>query len=401
MDFNYVAYGQDKRLVKGKIPATSLEAAQRLLSHSGYQILSIKPITPFFSTSGSFNFSKVKPREVILFSRQLALLLESGTDIVTSLELLQEQTTNKLFREIIGEIVNDIRGGSSLSLAMSKHPKAFPPLYHRVIAAGEQGGSLEVVLRNLANFVQRNVETEKKIKSALTYPSVVAVVGILVLLLMVTFVLPAFTSLYSQMGTELPAATRILIGISDFFGAWGLYVTGIFIATIAGLVIYLRTPAGRYQRDRIALKLPIIGRILLLSELSRACQTMSLLFKAGLPLPEIMNQTTAAANNKLISNALAEVQHDLIRGEGLSRPMTKNPLFLPMMVQMVSVGEETGKLDDTLATVSATYDTEADDRISSAIGMIQPVMTIAIGLIVGFIAVALVSSMYSLYGQIG
>ncbi|PKH45157.1 pilus assembly protein, partial [Dehalococcoides mccartyi] len=247
----------------------------------------------------------------------------------------------------------------------------------------------------------RNVETEKKVKSALTYPGVVAVVGILVLLLMVTFVLPAFTSLYSQMGTELPTPTRILIGLSDFFESWGLYVIGIFIIAVTALVIYMRTPMGRYHRDRIALKLPVIGRILLLSELSRACQTMSLLFKAGLPLPEIMNQATAAANNKLISNALADVQHDLIRGEGLSRPMTKNPLFLPMMVQMVSVGEETGKLDDTLATVSATYDTETDDRISAAIGMIQPVMTIAIGLVVGFIAVALVSSMYSLYGQIG
>ena len=398
MEYSYVAYAQDRRLIKGRVNAVSPEAAGRQLARSGYQVLSLKLFTPFVGGS-RFGRARVKPSEIILFSRQMALLLESGTDIVTSLELLEQQTTNSGFKKTIAEIVSDIRSGSSLSMALSRHPRVFPQLYHRVISAGEQGGSLEVVLRSMADFTQRSAETEKKVRGALTYPAIVLVVATLVVLLLVTFVLPSFTSLYTQLGANLPATTKILVSITDFFFKWGIFVIAGFIGIVTVLVLYFRTPQGKYTRDKAALRLPVLGRIVLLSELSRACQTMSLLFKAGLPLPEIMTQATRAANNKLVADALAAVQHDLIRGEGLSRPMAKSSLFLPLMVQMVHVGEETGRLDDTLATVARTYDTETDDRITSAVGLIQPVMTIVIGIVVAFIAVAMLSSMYSVYGQ--
>lgn len=401
MDYHYVAYTEDKRLVKGKLSATSEEAAVNLLSYGGYQVVSLKSVTPFFNTEKLVaRFSRVKPREIIMFSRQLALLLESGTDIVTSLELLQSQVTNRTLKRVIGEVASDIRGGSSLSVALGNHARAFPEIYHRTIAAGEQGGNLEIVLRQMADYLERGVTTEKKIKNALTYPFIVVIVAIVVISILVTFVLPTFTSLFTAFGAELPLPTRVLIGITDWLNRYGLYLTAVIAVAVGLGGVYIKTPAGKYQWDKLSLSLPIVGRINLLSQLSRCCRTMALLFRVGLPLPEIMTLTIHGSNNKAMVEALTGVQQELIRGEGLSQPMARRKLFLPLMVQMVGVGEETGNLDNTLATVAESYEVEADDRSSSAVGLIQPAMTIIIALVVAFIAIALISAMYGIYGQV-
>ena len=401
MEYAYVAYTEDRKLVKGKLSATGEEAATNLLSYGGYQVVSLKQVIPFFNTEKlAAAFSKIKPREIIMFSRQFALLLEAGTDIVTSLELLQSQVTNRTLKKIIGDVAAGIRGGTSLSAALSKHPRAFSSIYHRAISAGEQGGNLEVVLRQMADYMERAVDTEKKIKSALTYPIIVSIVALVVIAILVTFVLPTFVSLFTSFGADLPLATRMLIALTEWLGQYGAYLMGV-IAVVAVLGFgYIRTPAGKYQRDKLSLKLPVLGRIFLLNELSRCCRTISLLFRVGLPLPEIIAMAIHGTNNKAMVEVLTEVQRELIRGEGLARPMAKSSLFLPLMVQMVGVGEETGNLDNTLATVAQSYEIESDDLTSAAVGLIQPAMMIIIGLIVGFIAIALFSAMYGVYGQV-
>ncbi len=402
MDFLYVAYTEDRRLVKGKLSATSEEVAADLLSYGGYQVVSLKSVVPFFDKEKLLaRFSRIKPREIIMFSRQLALLLESGTDIVTSLELLQSQITNRTLKRIIGEVASDIRGGSSVSTALSKHPRAFSQMYHRAVAAGEQGGNLEIVLRQMADYIERGATTEKKIKSALTYPLIVTVVAIIVIAILVTFVLPAFTDLFTAFGAELPLATRMLIAITDWLGRYGLYFIVVMLLAAGVGWVYIKTPAGKYQWDKLSLHLPVVGRILLLSELSRSCRTMALLFRVGLPLPEILALAIHSSSNRAMVEALTGVQQELIRGEGLSRPMAKRKLFLPLMVQMVGVGEETGNLDNTLATVAQSYEIEGDDRTSAAVGLIMPAMIIIIGSIVAFVAISLVSAMYGVYGQVG
>jgi type IV pilus assembly protein PilC len=401
MEFKYVAYTEDKRLVKGKLSATSEEAALNLLSYGGYQTVSLKEVVPFLNMQKlAARFTRVKPREIIMFSRQLALLLESGTDIVTSLELLQSQVTNRTLQIVLGEVASDIRGGSSLSAALSKHPRAFPELYARTLAAGEQAGNLEIVLRQMADYLERSASTEKRIKNALTYPVIVAIIAFVVISVLITFVLPAFTGLYRSLGADLPATTRLLISLSDWLIDYGVFLLlGIVAVVIVGY-LYVRTPTGKFQLDKLLLTMPIIGRINLLSELSRCCRTIALLFKVGLPLPEVMLQAVHGTNNKVIQKALTEVQQELIRGEGLSKPMAKRKVFLPLMVQMTSVGEETGHLDTTLSTVAQTYEVEADDRTSSAVGLIQPTITVIIGIVIAFIAISLVSAMYSIYGQV-
>ena len=234
----------------------------------------------------------------------------------------------------------------------------------------------------------------------MTLPLITAFIAIAVIGILVTFVLPTFVSLFTAFGAELPLPTRILIAGTDWLNQYGLYFM-VVIIMVAGLgFLYIKTPVGKYRWDKLSLTLPVMGRIYLLNELSRASRTMALLFKVGLPLPEIMAMAIHGTSNKAMIEVLTGVQQELIRGEGLSRPMAKRGLFLPLMVQLVGVVEETGNLDNTLTTVAQSYEAESDDRTSAAVGLIQPVMTIVIGLVVGFIAIALFSAMYGVYGQV-
>jgi type IV pilus assembly protein PilC len=396
MEFSYVAYTADRRLVKGKLNATNEEAATDLLSYGGYQVVSLKEEVRFFNKEKLLSrFYRIKTQEVIMFSRQLALLLESGTDIVTGLELLQDQMTNRNFSNIIGEVASDIRGGAAMSSAMSKHPRAFSQMYYRAIAAGEQGGNLEIVLRQMADFLERQLLVQKKVKNALTYPIIVGIVAIGVVIVLATTVLPAFVGLYESMGSDPPAITKMFLSLASFLTSYGIYLLIGLIILVALLYSYIRTPNGKYQWDKLSLRLPIVGRINQLTELARICRTIALLFKVGLPLPEILALAINASDNKIVADNLTEVQQELIRGEGLSRPMNRRKIFLPLMVQMVKVGEETGALDNTVSTVAESFEVEADDKTTAAVNLIQPVMTIMVGLVIAFVALSLVQTMYS------
>jgi len=401
MEFAYTAYTEDKRLVKGKVSAISEEAAAELLGYGGYKVVSLKSSLSLLNTEKLMaRFSSIKAHEVVMFSRQFALLLESGTDIVTALDLLQGQITNKTLQKIVGEISSDIRGGSSLSKALSKHPRAFSPMYSQAVAAGEQGGNLEIVLRQMADYMERVVVTEKRIKSALTYPVVVVIVAIVVIAIMVTRVFPSFINLYTQLGAELPPLMKGMMAFTNWTNHYGLFVLAGLVALVAVIYVYRRTPAGRYRWDGMMLQLPIFGRIIQLSELSRCCRTMSLLIKVGLPLPEVMAATNRGITNKVMAESMGRVQQKLIRGEGLSRPMAGEKLIVPLMAQMVGVGEETGNLENTLATVAESLETESADKTNAAVAMIQPVITIILGLVVAIIVLTMFTGLYSVYSQV-
>jgi len=402
MEYAYVAYTESKKLVKGKITAANDEMAMSILGYGGYEVVKLKPAGAFSTTGklGAF-FAKLKPHEVVMFSRQLALLLESGTDIVTSIELLKDQTSNSIMRKALEEVITDIRGGSSLSNALLKHPRVFPKVYCQAIASGEQGGSLETVLRQMADYIERAAVAQKKIKSALTYPILVIVVAFVVVVLLVAFVLPSFVGLYEAFGANVPAMTKMLIGTMKWVTRYGLYVMGGLLVVAGIIYAWARTPAGRFQVDAIMLRFPVLGRIILLQELARCCRTISLLFKVGVPIPEIMNMVVQGTGNRVVKGNLEEVREELIRGEGMFKPMQKRPIFLPLMVQMTGVGEETGNLDNTLATVARAYEEDADDKTTAAIALIQPIITVVIGVVIMLIAVSLFSAMYGIYGQTG
>jgi len=227
VDYYYIAYTKERKLVKGKIAADNEQAAASLLNYAGYQIINLKVLTPAVNLGKLLRFSftpQVQKQELVMFSRQLALLIESGIGIVRALELLQMQMNNRVLRDVITVVIDDIRDGKSLSAALSKHTKIFPKMYYRAIAAGEQSGDLGIILRQMASFLERSAETSKKLKGAMTYPAIVLVVAVIVIVILLTFVLPTFANLFSNFGVALPIMTRILFAIGDWFKQFGVYL---------------------------------------------------------------------------------------------------------------------------------------------------------------------------------
>ena len=398
--FQYIAYNSSGEIVKGRLSASSEEAVSELLDHAGYRVINIKQLAPFLRFGKlQARLFRVKPAEMILFYRQLALLIESGLDIVTSLELLRSQASNRTLNGILGEVIGDLRNGSQLSGALSKHPKVFPQICCQSLHVGEETGNLEVMLRHIADYIEKGVITAKNLKSALMMPVITAFVAIGVIGVLVTIVLPAFSNLYSSLGAELPLMTRMLIGISSWLQSNGPFLMTVILVAAGLAFAYMRTKDGKYRWHKLLLRLPFLGRINHLNELARCCRSLSLLYRAGLPLTEIMPLVVQSTNNRVVAGALINVQQDMLKGEGLSYPMAKNSLFLPIMVQMVRVGEETGNLDATLLSVAQNYETEAEDKTRSLVGLVQPAMTLIIGGVVGLVALSLISAMYSIYGQ--
>jgi type IV pilus assembly protein PilC len=378
----------------------SEDAITDMLDYAGYRLINLKPYIPFLSLEKLKTFlSPVKPTDIILFYRQLALLLDSGVNIVTALGLLQEQISNHTLKKTVSEVVEDLRGGDQLSVAMGRHPGVFSQLSCRTLSIGEQTGALEDMLRQVADYMEKELTTRKGIKSALMYPVIAAIVTVVVVGVLMFFVLPAFNDLYGSIGAELPAITKLLMDLSVLLRNHALAILLLALIIVGSGMLYFRSVSGKYRLDAIMMRLPMIGRVRHLNELSRCCRSIALLFTAGLPLTEIMPMVIQGSNNRVMAQALNEVQTDMLKGEGLSKPMSRNPIFLPMMVQMVKVGEETGSLDTSLQAVASNYETEATDKTKSLIGLIQPVMTVAIAGIVGLIALSMVSAMYSMYGQ--
>jgi len=402
MDFEYLAYTKERQLLKGKISAISEEAAITTLGYSDLRVMSLKTVTPFFNVGRLTDaFTTIKPKEVVMFSKQLALLIEAGTDVVAALELLQGQITNRALQTMVKEVIVAVRGGAKLSQAMSRHPKAFSRLYCRTVAIGEETGNLEQVLRQMANYIEKEALAAKKVKSAMIYPIIVVLLVIMVVAVMVFFVMPNFMGLYGALGAELPMATRALLAISGFLLSYWWAILLAVLGVAAGLYAYIKTPAGRYWWDSFKLKMPLLGSVILFSELARYANTIATLFRAGVPLPEIMTLSIDNAQNKVIADALTTVRDEMLKGQGLSRPMSRNSIFPALIVQMAAVGEGTGNLDATMDTVAQSYEMEANDRTDALIAAITPATTVIMGGIVAFIALALVSAMYGVFGQMG
>lgn len=401
MDFQYVAYNQQKELIKGKVNAPSEAVALDLLGYGGLKILSLKEVKPLINMEKVRAASyKVSPREVVMFSRQMALMLESGFDIAASLDLLEEQIANRALKRAVNQIARDIRNGIKPSQAFAKHPIAFSPLYCRTIAIAEETGYMEKSLRQMADHIEKNANTASKVRGAFIYPIIVLVLAVLVIAVLVLFVVPSFETLYESLDTDLPLITRILLSVTGFLTDWGLYMLLGVVGVIVAVYLATRSDDGKFQRDKAILRLPMFGRLVILSELSRCAHTISTLFKAGVPLPEVITLAANSSTNKVVQRALTEVRQEMLQGNGLSRPMSERPVFLPLIVQMASVGENTGNLDSTMDTVAQSYDMEATERINTLTALITPATTLIMGGIVAFIAVALVSTMYGVMGAV-
>lgn len=398
--YRYVASTRQGKSVKGTVKATSEIAAERLIIAKGYNPEHVEVVPSMFSLEEALpSLFKVKPHDVIVFSRQLATLLKSGISLLPALEILRGQVgTGRVFSSVLGSIVNDIRAGSSFSQAISKHRRAFNDIYCRTIAVGEESGSLETVLHRMADYMERQGAMTQKIGKALTYPLIIMVVGVVVVILLITVVMPPLLGMFTAMNVELPLPTRILIGLTDFFknNKLQLLISG---AVLAAVVLWLlKQPTGRRLLDYLRLVTPVIGPPALMAELGRLARTMSVMVGAGLKLQDVMELLPRSTSNKVIQEALNRVHDALLLGDGLSEPMTREKILPPLLVQMVAVGEESNNLEFTMGVVADFYETTADERANAMVGLIGPASTIGIALLVGFIALSVLMPMYTLTG---
>jgi len=402
MTYLYRVYTLDKRIVQGTIDAASESMAEETLYRAGHQrVLSLEEVRPGLSLERLIpTLFGVKTQDVIDFSRQLATLIESGVTILTALQLLEGQASRAALQKVIAGLIEELRGGSSFSQALSKYPQAFSYSYCQVMKASEQAGNLEVGLRQVADYMEKQAATKKKVVRALTYPAMVLLMALGVCVLLITVVLPPLIGLFTSFGTELPWMTRLLIAVAGFLIDYQLYLLGGLFTLVILVVVYMRQPAGKLTMDRLMLKIPVISSITIQRNMRHFCQTTSMLLKAGLLLPQIMHIVTQTVGNRIIRQALGEVREKLVQGQGLSQPMATIELFPRLLVEMIVVGEKTGNLESTLASLADFYEERVSQRIDTLTSMIEPALTVVIGLVVAFIALSMITPLYSLMGSI-
>jgi len=403
MIFQFTAYTSDKRIVQGTIDAASEGIAEEALYQAGhYRILSLREIYPGLSLERLLpTFFAVRTQEVIDFSRQLATLIESSVTILTALELLKEQASKTTFKRAIAGLIEELRGGNSFSNALGKYPQLFSNTYCQVMKASEQAGNLEVGLRQVASYMEKQAVTKERIRRAMAYPVLVLLMAFGVCALLITVALPPLIGLFTSFGAELPWMTRLMINASNFLFNYKFYLLGGLFTLVILIFGYMRLPAGKLAMDQLMLKIPAIGSINIQRNMCHFCQITSMLLKAGLLLPQIMNIVIQTIGNRIIRQALKEVREKLVQGQGLSQPMTNIELFPRLLVEMVVVGEKTGNLDSTLATLADFYEERVNQRIDTLIAMIEPTLTIATGLVVAFIALSMIMPLYSILGSVG
>lgn len=400
MLYKYVAFAPSGEQVSGSVDAASEDIAERTLWDWQYKVVLIQPVKPRPTLDQVIpSLFGIKPREVINFSRHLATLVESGIPLLSAIELLQGQAKGP-FARVLGEIGRDLKNGSPFSTAVAQNHAVFPPIYSRLMEVGERTGSLETVLRRVAMHMEKEQAIVKRVRGAMAYPAFIVLLAIVVVSILVTTALPPLTSLFDEFNTTLPLPTRILMGVSSFATAYKIHMLVVAVIVLALATWYSRQPSGRRQLDYLLVRLPLIGMINIQSNVSRFSRTMAMLLRAGLPLTDIMELVLQTTQNQIIRDELSGVREELLRGEGLAKPFGRSRLFPSMLSQVVSVGEETSALDTNLDTLAEFYAAEVDERVGALTAMVQPAMTLGIGLVVAFIAISIIMPMYSIMGHI-
>lgn len=386
--------------MQGVLNVPSEGAAEEALWRSDYIIVSLKPTRPGADFAALMpTFFGVKTRDLIVFSRQLATLLESGITILAGIQMLAEECSSKPLKRALQEVSEDVQEGETLSNALRRHPQTFPPIYSRMIEIGERMGNMEAVLRQLATYMEKREALTRRLRGAMAYPAFVLSLAIGVVFLMINFTLPGIMGLFGEFEMELPITTRILIAVTDFSTTYRTHMVAGAAFLVTAVVLYLRTPIGQRQRDILLLKIPLIGAINIQSNVSQLCHTMSILLRAGLPVAEIMTLIVDTMGNVIIKEAVQRIRTEMLQGHGLSRPIREEKVFPSLLAQMVRVGEETGTLDSNLDTLAVFYEEEADRKINTLTGMMEPALMLFVGGMVGFLAVSVILPMYSLMGS--
>ncbi len=387
--FKYVAKDQNAQTINGKISAESQAAVIEELRKRKLVIISVKQLKETAKGGKGLLAKKVKIDDLVIFSRQLATMVDAGIPLMQSLDALQEQIENPAFKKIIVGIRDDIEVGSSLSQAFGKYPQVFDTLYINMVKAGESSGMLNIILERISNYLEKSISLKRKIKSAMIYPSIVISMAVIITTFLLVKVVPTFKNIFDMLGHELPLPTQILIMISDVLRKGLIYVVGtLFFGSII-INRYINSEKGRLNIDRLKLRLPVLGSLFRKVSVSRFSRTLSTLIQSGVPILASLEIVGRTSGNKVIEIAVNNVRSNVREGESISAPLIKSGAFPPMVTRMIAVGEQTGELEKMLTKIADFYDEQVDVAVAGLTSMIEPLIIAFLGVVVGGIVVAL------------
>jgi len=342
----------------------------------------------------------IKPKDVAIFTRQFSVMIDAGLPLVQCLEILGTQHDNPGFQKVLLQVRQDVEGGSSLADAMKKHPKVFDDLFTNMIAAGEAGGILDTILKRLATYIEKSVKLKSQVKSALVYPAAVISIAILVVGVILWKVIPTFAALFAGLGAQLPLPTRIVIGLSNWLVR--LMIPLVIVAAVGTFFLkrYYETHNGRRVIDRLMLRLPVIGLILRKIAVARFCRTLSTLISSGVPILDGLEITARTSGNAIVEDAIMETRKSVEGGQSLAAPLKQTDVFPPMVVQMISVGEQTGALDTMLSKIADFYEDEVDTAVANLMTLMEPILILFLGVVVGGIVISMYLPIFSLIQQL-
>lgn len=401
MRFKYLAYNSAGEETTGIVEADSQESAEETLWKSNLTISRISKEASSFALDEILpTIFGVKRQDLVTFSRDMASLIGSGIPLLQALRMLREQAGKASLKRVLGEILNSLEAGNSFSQACAKYTAIFPPLYLRLIEIGEEIGSLELVFRQITSHYEKELALQARIRGALTYPIMVMLLAVSSILVMVNFVVPAMMGLFTEFKAQLPLVTRILIVVAGVLKTYGPQVTFGIILVAVLTYLYLKTPTGNRRKDYLIMRIPVIGTILRKLNIGRIARTMVIMQRAGVPLTEILKVLVQTTQNIAFKEGLITVEKEIRQGRLLSQAFASHPLFTPLLVQMISVGEQTGRLETNMETLANYYEQETDRAINRATELIEPILILSAGGLVGFIAVSIITPMYGIINQI-
>src|SRR6266852_1993563 len=387
--FEYTARNAaNGQIQKGQLDVPSPAEVNNYLRKNRLILVSVReaPKQIKFSMPGG---QRIKTRDIVIFTRQFATMINAGLPLVQSLNILAAQTENKTLAEVTRAVVYDVESGNTLADAFSKHPRAFSALYVNMVAAGEAGGILDTILLRLATFLEKNDALVRKVKGAMIYPAVIMSVAAIAVVVLLIFVIPVFAGMFASAGQALPLPTRIVIGASGFLRSYWWIIGAIIITGGYSFNKYYATQPGKLVVDRAMLHFPVLGDVLRKSAVSRFTRTLGTLISSGVSILEGLEITAKTAGNRVIQDAIMQSRSSIAGGDTIAQPLQKSKVFPPMVISMIAVGEQTGGLDEMLSKIADFYDEEVDAAVSNLLSLLEPIMIVFLGVVVGGMVVAM------------
>ena len=386
---------------KGEIEAANESSVRGQLRRQGLKPVRVKAKPKDILESIPIFKTKVKDKSVVIFARQFSTMISAGLPLIQCLEILAAQEDNKTFKKVIKSIKDDIEGGATLTDALKKHPKVFDDLFINMVAAGEAGGILDTILNRLAAYMEKMMKLKSKVKGAMVYPATIVLISFGVITMLLIKVVPVFQKLFSGMGQDLPMATQLLIDLSDFVSKSFIYIIATIVVGIVVFVRYYRTEVGRMTVDRFVLRAPVFGPLMRKVAISKFTRTLSTMMNSGVPILDGLEIVSKTAGNKVVEKALMETRKNIREGKTIAEPLQETKVFPPMVVQMIAVGEATGALDSMLSKIADFYEDEVDAAVSAMTSLLEPIMMVFLGGVVGGMIVAMYLPIFQIGALVG